>query len=309
MHKEPKEELFYLRGAILEALRTGRMDTDKEFNDLISKTACNVLHKMAEERSYDQQYLALCAEILRIYTLVFHGELKAKRFTPELIVAMTWCFQPNCNLHNNYFQMSDEDIQNLTTKTQVWRNDLKLGDKVDVRVCGDNKNKAYGWLQGEIDGVEDDFISIIFPKISSDFDQVVSRWSNDLMPFESQSKDDYEWRAAELEDAEDACFDVNDLYNWEEATILKTRINVRGTRPFKEAYVAFRVYRNYGKNLKKDAQGRIFDGWTEKFDEWIPVYSPRIQKYMTHAGNRWKSLKKSLESEYDIDDKIKPAEG
>ena len=30
---------------------------------------------------------------------------------------------------------------------------------------------------------------------------------------------------------------------------------------------------------------------------------------MTHAGNRWKNLKKSLESEYDIDDKIKPAEG
>ena len=55
MNKEPKDELVFLVQAIDEALTTGRLDKDEEFNNYISKTACNVLQKMAGERSYDQQ--------------------------------------------------------------------------------------------------------------------------------------------------------------------------------------------------------------------------------------------------------------
>ena len=32
---------------------------------------------------------------------------------------------------------------------------------------------------------------------------------------------------------------------------------------------------------KEDDNHRKFFGWSEKFDEWIPAYSPRIQKYQT----------------------------
>ena len=44
------------------------------------------------------------------------------------------------------------------------------------------------------------------------------------------------------------------------------------------AYIGFRVYTDKippGKQEKKDALG-TFVGWSEKFDEWIPMFSPRI---------------------------------
>ena len=59
MNKEPKEELTELRDAIIEALETGRLDNDEEFRAFISTEACNVLCKMAGERSYDQEVSAL----------------------------------------------------------------------------------------------------------------------------------------------------------------------------------------------------------------------------------------------------------
>ena len=80
---------------------------------------------------------------------------------------------------------------------------------VDVYTVGDEKNKTHGWMQAEINGIDDDDISVIFPKSSSDFDHVVNRWSNKIAPFESESKADYEWKksieeAKDLDESDDA---------------------------------------------------------------------------------------------------------
>lgn len=122
----------------------------------------------------------------------------------------------------------------------------------------------------------------MFPYSPDDFDCTMNRWSNKLAPHESETKDDYAWRAAELENCENFLVDVHDKFNWEQATILKTRENSTGDRPFIEAYVAFRIYNENGKKIE-ETTGKRFDGWTAKFDEWIPIYSPRIQKFDTHA--------------------------
>jgi hypothetical protein len=44
-------------------------------------------------------------------------------------------------------------------------------------------------------------------------------------------------------------------------------------RVVKMAFVAYRVYVENG--AKSDERG-AYDGWSNRFDEWISVYSPRI---------------------------------
>jgi len=66
------------------------------------------------------------------------------------------------------------------------------------------------------------------------------------------------------------------------------------------AIMGFRVYREnpQGPHAKTDARGG-FEGWSAKFDEIIPVFSPR----MTHYGTR------SNKKEEDIDLLLQPAAG
>jgi len=41
--------------------------------------------------------------------------------------------------------MSDDDLKKLSTSKLEWRNTLKVGDKLDVNIIGDEKNKTKGW--------------------------------------------------------------------------------------------------------------------------------------------------------------------
>jgi len=50
-----------------------------------------------------------------------------------------------------------------------------------------------------------------------------------------------------------------------------------GDRSVEMAYVGFRVYREKkGTQYMQSDQKGTFKGWTHKFDEWLPIYSPRI---------------------------------
>jgi len=44
-----------------------------------------------------------------------------------------------------------------------------------------------------------------------------------------------------------------------------------------------RVYRDIPNSLRKDERGS-YEGWSVKFDEWIPVFSPRIMPWGTKVG-------------------------
>lgn len=70
--------------------------------------------------------------------------------------------------------------------------------------------------------------------------------------------------------------------------------------------MGFRVYRENptGPQQKQDERGK-FEGWSVKFDEWIPVFSPRMALYAS------KTVKKEeeLDLEEDLDFLLKPAAG
>ena len=111
---------------------------------------------------------------------LFANELKHGRYNETFVCAMTWCFQPEVNLHKRNFQMSDDDLKRLSTSRQAWRQALKVGDQVDVKVSGDDKDKATGWAQGRITRVEGELLSVVFPELPADFDRDIAVWSTDV---------------------------------------------------------------------------------------------------------------------------------
>lgn len=73
--------------------------------------------------------------------------------------------------------------------------------------------------------------------------------------------------------------DANDKSVWNKSTILDIKDQVIGpNRVIKMAYIGYRVYVENG--IKSDEKG-TFEGWSTKFDEWIAIYSPRIQPFFT----------------------------
>ena len=76
---------------------------------------------------------------------------------------------------------------------------------------------------------------------------------------------------------------VDPIGTWYNSTILSlTNHNepAAGSTPEKNypmAYIGYRVFNEDGKKIDDD--GRRFAGWSKKYDEPIPLYSPRIAKF------------------------------
>lgn len=90
---------------------------------------------------------------MQAFVDLFVNELRNERYNESFTCAMTWAFQPACNLHKNHFQLSDEDIKRLATSRQAWRGALKQGDRVDFKIVADEKKKTKGWVQAVIASV------------------------------------------------------------------------------------------------------------------------------------------------------------
>ena len=58
---------------------------------------------------------------------------------------------------------------------------------------------------------------------SNAFDGSIDRWSTELMPFESKTKLDYEWRAKFLADAEMLECDIHDKSVWCKGTVFEVK--------------------------------------------------------------------------------------
>lgn len=81
--------------------------------------------------------------------------------------------------------------------------------------------------------------------------------------------------------AVNSIIDAHDKSVWNKSTILDIKESqINPNRVVKMAYVGYRVYSENGS--KQDEKGN-FEGWSSRFDEWIAVYSPRIQPFMTKS--------------------------
>ena len=69
------------------------------------------------------------------------------------------------------------------------------------------------------------------------------------------------------------------------------------------AFVAYRIYVENG--AKSDERG-AYDGWSNRFDEWISLYSPRLQPFYSKTQ---KGMSDDIDLDEELDSQIKPEEG
>jgi len=89
---------------------------------------------------------------------------------------------------------------------------------------------------------------------------------------------DWDWRYQIQQDVNvDAC---DDFGHWYLSTVLAIRTKARSAPSYEpiidKVQIAYRHYTPQGN--KRDNQGRLYEGWSSMYDEWISVNSLRIQK-------------------------------
>ena len=73
--------------------------------------------------------------------------------------------------------------------------------------------------------------------------------------------------------------DCHDKTVWNKSTVLEVKDQpIYAGRTAKLAMIGYRVYCPNG--TKSDEKG-TFDGWSNRFDEWVSIYSPRIMPYLS----------------------------
>ena len=120
----------------------------------------------------------------------------------------------------------------------------------------------------------------MFDELPPHYDGNLDMWSNYIAKYESKTKDTYAWRKenvvnCETEGEKAYELDGHDNTSWCKSTVLQYEKQFLGGRDVDMLYVGFRVYRKTDNQYRKDERG-TFDGWSNRFDEWIPAYSPRI---------------------------------
>ena len=80
-----------------------------------------------------------------------------------------------------------------------------------------------------------------FPEAVESFDGAYDRYSDMLEPFETKTKEDYNWRKS-MQTAQMATVSAFDNRCWINSTILETKKVVSGGREVTFAHIAFREY-------------------------------------------------------------------
>lgn len=119
--------------------------------------------------------------------------------------------------------------------------------------------------------MEDDTLYLTFTMEPSSSDRMIDRWSVELAKFESKTKDIWEFKKTITVDMQlDA---QDDTFKWMKSTIIALYEKEEKGKIIPMAKVGLRIYHESGQ--RSDERGR-FDGWSDKFDEEMPVYSPKI---------------------------------
>ena len=100
---------------------------------------------------------------------------------------------------------------------------------------------------------------------------------------------------------------MHDNIRWEQGTIFSvTEETTRTGRKVLQAQCGFRIYCEDGK--KVDNVGR-FNGWSDRYDEPIPIFNPRLCPHLQHFGRTGADDFAVEEDDGAIDDQMQPEPG
>ena len=131
------------------------------------------------------------------------------------------------------------------------------------------------WAKAEISSINGDIFYVVFENDLKSFSSRYFHWySPEIERYNTKSEGD-EWRL-ELK-ADDLIDGFDSTKIWYQATVQDRQIRIDEGREVLFIKVGFRVFHPDGN--KEDDDNRKYFGWSSRFDEWIPAYNPRIQKF------------------------------
>lgn len=165
----------------------------------------------------------------------------------------------------------------------------------------DENNRCSGWSQARVSQVNGDLLFLEFIYDTKNADRYIDRWSVEIAQYETKTKELFEWKNTLTSNT---VVDAHDKTVWNKSTILDIKDQqITPDRVVKMAYIAYRVYVENGS--KSDERG-TYDGWSNRFDEWISIYSPRIQPFFSKTQ---KGTSDDIDLDEELDAQIKPDEG
>lgn len=175
---------------------------------------------------------------------------------------------------------------------------MKPGDSVDV-LKTESDSSLYGWTTGNIKEITKENIVIISLDGMPEENLSLALGSSNMAPYGYYTGGN-DWREELKEESLIDCLDTIGV--WYQATVLETELKEINGTTVKMVYVAFRRLDEDGP--KTDDEGRRYNGWSDKYDEWINPYSLRIQKPGTIAKLGQYACKKALDDDgkENIDD-------
>ena len=242
----------------------------------------------------------MIAFIYENYLRLFMALLKVGYYEASFFEAMKHLFSYDSILHIYSYQIPEDELKRLRSANQEWRRDLSVGDMVDA-IIDDQLTRCSGWSQARIDQINGDTLHLEFIHDVKTADRYLDRWSVEIAQFETKTKESFEWKATLKANDQ---VDAKDNTVWNKSTILEINdVTVAPGRIVKMATIGFRVYCEGG--TKSDERGQ-FEGWSNRFDEKVSIFSPRIQPYLTKT---LKGVFDDQELDDNYDQHMEPAEG
>ena len=160
----------------------------------------------------------------------------------------------------------------MPTIDPEWRANLKVGDNLDIlKEEHAEIERVEGWAIGIIKEIHEDKLLCNFKGIPENNTAYYKKDGFKISPLGSRTGD-WEWRNKLV---------INDIVDildtqgkWFLGTVLDTK---EIENNIKMVNLGFRVYLPNGSKI--DDNGRRHEGWSSKYDTWLPTHSIRIQPY------------------------------
>ncbi len=197
----------------------------------------------------------------------------------EFMLVVRPLFDPDAPIFQEAFADLKHSAADLLSSAQIpagWRQALKKGDRVDaVKEEKAQTERVEAWAPAVIGDPSTGtctFLGAAAVYVSR------GRFGRSKVGMRMAPSGTYtagwEWREGLKPDDRLDIFDTQG--HWFLGTVMKIRED--GWEAGKDALVGYRVYMPEG--TKKDGSGRRHEGWSEQYDEWIPVNSIRLQRFV-----------------------------
>lgn len=188
-------------------------------------------------------------------------------------------YQYHCLSEENAILMDNPEAQ-LPAEEREWRRALEVGAKLDALKV-DPEQKVTCWSQATLKALlPKQKILVTFDNDSHHCDRELSIFSPELARFAERTKEEQEWRNSLQPGQRVDCYDSTGF--WYACTIRATEVRQYQGADIDMLHIAFRV--SHPEGDKTDEEGNQFFGWDDKFDEWMPRSSSRIQRYESRTG-------------------------